>query len=318
MRRILILIFFVSGTFYINSCKDDFNLEAEFRPRQVFNCIIRPDTVLQVVSLSTSYRADGLNPNEMTESPAIIGADVKMWYRNEVYQFRDTSLQRNDVSRYNEPVTVYYNNSFKPNKGGEIEMEALLPNGLLLTSLITIPDVSPISFALSDTLIPAPYQGKYVKFNWTDIGELIYDPKLVIYYYNRIDHQKYEREIPLEYFLNDGIYTPNYPVASVNNSVVYEMDAITRAMEEISEGDPVKTNYSVTEIRFKVMVFDENLSAYYSSIQDALDSYTIKLDVADYSNITGGFGIFGSYNVIEFKLKVSDDYVASFGYIVGF
>ncbi|MFC2133026.1 DUF4249 family protein [Bacteroidota bacterium] len=317
MRRALIIIIFALSSILYFSCHDEFSLEAQFKPRNILSCIIRPDTSLQVVSLSTSYQGEGQNPYIHTEPPAIIGADVKMWFDNDVYQFRDTSLARNDTSRYNLPVNVYYNNELKPTEGGIVEVEALLPNGLLLTSLTQIPDVSGVSFALSDTLVPPAY-GRFLELNWTNIGELIYDPKLVIVYFNRIDHQKYETEIPLNYFENGEEFTPNYPIASVKNSLVFEMNAIDRTMAEISEGDPDKTNYAITEIKLKVMVFDENLSAYYSSVQQFLDGFTIKVDQPDFSNVEGGFGIFGSYNVTEYNLKIDENYVDSFGYIVGF
>ena len=317
MRRALILFIIVLSSILYFSCHDEFSLEAQFKPRNILSCIIRPDTSLQVVSLSSSYQGEGLNPYAHTEPPSIIGADVKMWFDNDVYQFHDTSLVRIDTGRYSTPVNVYYNDELKPTEGGIVEVEALLPNGLLLTSLTQIPDVSGVSFAISDTLVPPAY-GRHLELHWTNIGELIYDPKLVIVYYNRVDHQKYETEVPLNYFQNGDEYTPNYPIASVKNSLVFEMDAVDRAMALISEGDPVKTNYAITEIKLKVMVFDENLSAYYSSVQQFLDGFTIKLDQPDFSNVEGGFGIFGSYNVIEYNLKIDEDYVISFDYIVGF
>lgn len=319
MKRTYLMILISGLCLFAFSCKDDFELEAQFKPRNVLSCIIRPDTALQVVTLSTSYQGDGMNPYAHTESPSIVGADVKMWYNNNVYEFKDTSFARIDTSRYKTPVTVYYNDQFKPNQGGGIvEIEALLSNGLLLSSYAEIPDVSGISFALSDTLVPPPYSGKHVEFNWTNIGELIYDPKFVIVYYNRVDHQRYEKEIPISYTESNGVYTPVYPIASINNSVVYDMDAVDRAMEEIAGDDPVKSNYSVTKMIFNVMIFDQNLSAYYSSVQQFLDGFTVKLDQADFTNISGGFGIFGSYNIIQYGIKVTEEYVDSFGYIVGF
>lgn len=300
------------------SCKDDFELEAQFKPRNVLSCVLRPDTTLQVVLLSTSYQGEGLNPYAHTESPLIVGADVKMWYESKVYQFRDTTLTRADTSRYDTPVTVYYNDDFKPDEGGLVEIEALLSNGLLLSSYTEIPNVSGVSFALSDTLVPPFYGGKYVEFNWTNIGELIYDPKLVVVYYNRVDHQRYEKELPISYSEIAGALTPVFPVASVNTSMVYEMDAINSGMEEIAGDNPVKTDYSVTKMFFRVMVYDRNLSAYYSSVQQFLDGFTVKLDQADFTNVSGGFGVFGSYNIKEYQVEMTEEWVSSFGYIVGF
>lgn len=319
MRRSLILFFVVVSSMVYFGCEDDFSLEADFKPRNVLSCIIRPDTSLQIVSISTSYQGEGQNPYAHTESPSVTGANVQVWFDNVVYQFVDTAIERIDQSRYQTPVNVYYNDSFKPKtEGGILEIEALLPNGLLLSAVTEIPDVSGVSFALSDTLVPPLWNGRYVELHWTDIGNLIYDPKLVITYYNRVDHQKYEKEVPLSYSESNNEYSPNYPIASVNNSIIYEMDVIDRAMNQISEGDPVKTNYAITEMKLHVMVLDESLSAYYSSVQQFLDGFTIKLNQPDFSNVQGGFGIFGSYNVVEFDLKIDDDWVDSFGYIVGF
>ncbi len=318
MKRLLINIFLIAVAGLLYSCKEDFNIQAEFRPRNILTCIIRPDTSFQVVTLSSSYEIEGLNPYSNTETPSILGADVKMWYNNQVYQFRDSTIDRIDTSRYSTPITFYYNNDLKPIGGRFVDLEALLPNGLLLTSETQVPDLESMSFVLSDTLVPPLGYRQEVELNWTKMGELVYHPQFIIIYYNRVDHQKYEKEIPLNYSESSGAYIPNYPKPSSRNSFVFDMDVINRAMSEISEGDPVKSNYSIVEMKLKVMVYDKNLSAYYSSVQQFLDGFTVKVDQPDFTNVRGGFGVFGSINVKEYELKISGSYVESFGYIVGF
>ena len=64
----------------------------------------------------------------------------------------------------------------------------------------------------------------------------------------------------------------------------------------------------------QLIVYDPNLSTYYSSMQEATDGFTVRLDQPDYSNVTGGFGIFGSYVRTELKVKFTKEYLKTFGY----
>lgn len=303
----------------VYSCEEDLNPNADFIERNVLSCVIRSDTNYQVLTLTRSYFVEGLDPYQNKEYPAIKNADVKMWYNNSVYQFYDSTITRTDTSRYTSPVSFYYNNTMKPLGGKAVEIEALLPNGLLLRSITNIPPVNSLYFSGSDKLITTFNPGGHIEATWTKFENLFYHPVLVIRYFNRTsgDSKVQEKIVPIKYVDNNGESLPIYTTPTSDNTIAYDQSACDRAMEEISGDDPVKENYSILDAELKLMVYDENLSAYYSSVGTFLDGFTIKVDQPDFTNINGGFGIFGSYAMKYYKMNFSEEYVESFGYIAG-
>jgi hypothetical protein len=85
-------------------------------------------------------------------------------------------------------------------------------------------------------------------------------------------------------------------------------------MREISEGDPDKERYKILSLMIEITVLDHNLSSFYSAGRLQSDGYSITVDQADYTNITGGLGIFGSYIKRVSAIRISRDYIMSFGY----
>lgn len=314
MIKVIMPIILMSSLFL--SCKEDFSTDAKYRERNVLNCIIRPDTSFQAVTLFRTYRTGG-NPNQFTEYPFIDSADVKMWSDNQVYQFYDTTLERENTERYTEPTKVYYNNNLKPIGGKYVEVEALLPNGLLLRAETLVPDVDKIFFDGSETKI-LPSNQDEIKFVWADEQRVMYDPKFLVVVANKRTHQIYTAEIPIKYVVRNSTEEPIYPSITSGKSVVYEKAVVRKAFQNISKDDSEKSNYVIMGTYLELMVLDKYLSTYYSSIENFLDEFTIKVDLPDYTNIDGGFGIFGSYNLTKYNIAIDENFIKSFGYGVGF
>ena len=144
----------------------------------------------------------------------------------------------------------------------------------------------------------------------------MYLPKLIVNYYKMESgiNVLHHKEIPVSYFRNGNQYLPDFPIVSSDNTLSYEMEAVNRAMNEISQGDPDKFNYTIIDAEFQLLLLDDNLAPYYLTIQTFLDGFTVILDQQDYSNINGGFGVFGSFFKRVLHLSFSQDYVIGFGY----
>jgi hypothetical protein len=124
------------------------------------------------------------------------------------------------------------------------------------------------------------------------------------------------KDVPYKYVNQGNSQVPVYPAPSASATIVYDLSAVTKALEELSEGDPNKENYSVLQkIIFSVAAFDLPTSRYVSSTGGSIDDLTVSVDVADYTNIEGGFGLFGSYSKKDYtKLRFFENYIKSFGY----
>lgn len=311
-----IFFFLIFGATLINySCDDSINPNAPFRERYILNGIMRCDTSYQIVTLSHSYQPEGLDPLEYSDDPAIKNADVNIYYDNKPYHMRDTVVVRTDASRYGDSVKYYYNSELKPDAGKVIEIDALLPNGLLLQSLCETPAIPNYGFFdyNSNKLVPPPF-GTKIFILWQDLGNILYAPKLNINYYVKGDTIMYQKEVPQLYITDQNGRKPIFPTPTKNNYFSIELETISQALNEIPSGGQPKNQYTIANMSLDLIVYDEYLSKYYSSIKQGLDGFTVKLDNPDYSNIKGGFGIFGSYIKTTFTISFKSDYLKSVGY----
>jgi hypothetical protein len=276
---------------------------------------MRSDTTLQIVTLTGSYEpGDGFNPLTNHQNPAIANAQVNMWYKDTLYQMRDTIIMRQDTSRYKDPVHCYYVNNLKPQYNEYIDIEALLPNGLLLQSSTKLPDVAPNSFfdKNNDRTIP-PTDKDSITVKWAALDNTIYSPKIYIIYYVKGSTQERKWPVPLFYTSENGVDTDVYPKQTKTNYVNISMETIEKVINEIPQGD-YKKNYSISALEVEVVVYDENLTTYYLSLQNGLDAFTVRLDNPDYSNVQGGYGIFGSYYRTDYSIRISYNYLESLGF----
>ena len=315
MMRILLFLLFIS--FFFISCEEDFNPYGDYTERFAFTCILKSDQKNQTATLFRSYRPDGYDPSTYTDDPSIIGADIRVWYNDSVFVFRDTSEVRIDTSRYKTPFKYYYNKQFSVGNRKTIELEVLLPNGKRLRSTSVTP--GQINYDdQSDALIPTGSK-TIVQINWSTLDEGTYfAPEMLIRYKQNINGQIVDKtkKVPNKYVYQGNNLVPVFPAPSANATVVYELDAITNALQEISNGDPNKHNYSVYQkLIFIVAAFDLPTSRYVSSTGGNIDDLTVNTDVSDYSNIQGGFGLFGSYSKRNYtRLRFQEVFIESFGY----
>ncbi len=311
------LIIISSLVFIFLSCEEDFNPYGDYFERYAFTCVLKSDQNNQVATLFRSYRPDGYDPLTYTEDPSVVGADIRIWYNDSVFVFKDTSVARVDTSRYKTPFKYYYNEKFRVGNRKSIELEVLLPNGKRLRAASVTP--GQINYNdQSDVLIPAG--GKSIlTFIWNTLDDgTFFASRMAIRYKQNINGEIVEKtkDVPFKYVTQGNSQVPVYPAPSASASIVYELSAITKTLEEISAGDPNKQNYSILQkVIFSVDAFDLPTSRYVSSTGGTIDDLTVNVDVADYTNIEGGFGLFGSYSKKNYtRLRFMEDYIESFGY----
>jgi hypothetical protein len=303
--------------FVFISCEEDFNPYGDYFERYAFTCVLKSDQNYQTATLFRSYRPDGYDPYTYTEDPSVIGADIRVWYNDSVFVFRDSSVARVDTSRYKTPFRFYYNDKFFIGNRKTIELEVLLPNGKRLRSSSSTPGQI-IFDDQSDALIPAG-SASIVQIMWNPMDDgTFFSPRMTIRYKQNINGEivSKTKDVPKKYVSQGNNLVPVYPPPSASATVVYELAAVSRALEEISQGDPNKQNYSIYQkLIFTTAAFDQPTSRYVSSTGENIDDLTVSVDVSDYSNIEGGFGLFGSYSMKNYtRLRFLEDYIESFGY----
>jgi hypothetical protein len=278
---------------------------------------MRSDTNIQFVTLTKSYTpTDGLNPLSNTQDPYVAGAEVNIWYRDTLFELRDSAIARIDTLHYKDSVHFYYAKNLRPQPNEYVDIEALLPNGLLLQSTTQLPDVPQYNFFdYSDDRTIPPDSGKdHISILWQPIPNVYFQPRIVIEYYAKGSTVLQEKAVPLYYTDQGGGSSAVYPTQTQTNSFVIALETINRALNEIPQNGLNKSNYSIAGIDVQMIIYDQDLATYYSSLQEGVDAFTVKLDQPDYSNVQGGYGIFGSYVRTDFYIQFTAQYLAALGY----
>lgn len=309
MKKLFLLLIIVTA-YFLNSCEEDFSPFGEFTKSYVLTSILRGDSTLQVAAISSSFYTGTLNPGDDTSDHSIRFADVRIWYGDSVYLMSDTLINNN-------PSAFYVTNRFKITPNKPIEIEALLQNGRRLRAASVTP--SEINFSNNSSVLIPPVSGNILTVFWDNGNDgAFYLPKLFIRYSinegGSVTHHKYE--IPLYYTVTNGSEQAYYPPASNKKNVVYNMEAISRSLERLSELISDKSSVTIYQyLSLELIVMDENLTRYVSSTSQSFETLTIRINESDYSNVEGGFGLFGSYIKQELiRLRFQPHYVQSFGY----
>lgn len=319
IRSIIISLLFVI-CFLAISCEENVDPAAEFREQYALNCVIRGDSTFQIARLFKSYPLSSL---ENGTDLFLTGAEIRLWddprYNDKVYFFRDTLIERHDTASYKTSIRAYYLDGFKPRAEQFIEIEAILSDGKRLYSSTKTP--SHLEFEI-DYFIPPSEPGKqYIAFEWIFTeGERIVEPQLTLYYTKRDDNgieHLVTKSLPAALSDEHGFIEEVYPKPTFEDHVYFNLDAVGKAVENISKDDPQKSNYRILYAEASFLVYDKNLSSYYASSQNLLDDYTIRIDDIDFSNIEGGKGLFGSFIRQDFRIQFRTNYITSFGYLPG-
>ncbi|MDZ7766960.1 MAG: DUF4249 family protein [Melioribacteraceae bacterium] len=313
-----VYILAVISIFFL-SCEENFSPKGEFEQRYALTCIIRGDTALQVAAIYGNYNVEGYDPSVFDGNTAYDGADIRLWYQDTVYVFKDSVVSNPNLPDSN--FRFYYLDNFKPEAPGEpMEIEAMLKNGKRLRASCVTPSKFSFDIRESSNTIPAVNTSS-VNLLWqTEDRGNFFVARIKVKYFENVDGVNKERwtELPSRLITSGEDQIPIYPVPSKMFGVSFNRRAIDYALRNISENNPDKNAFTVSsKAVIEVLSLDENISRYYSSsLED--NNYTVRVNETDYSNVDGGFGVFGSLYKASMKITLLPDYIESFGYKVLF
>jgi len=316
----IIKIFTLLFLLIFNSCDDSFNPFGEYTEGYVLTCILRSDSTRQIATISKNFPE--LNAQNSGLHNWVTGAEVIVWQGDSVYVFKDSSGIIDDPELGPTEISFYYHPNLKllPNK--PLEIEALLSIGKRLKSKSLSPKELIFTNVPSSTVIP-PVGNENFIVAWNTVSEgSIYVTNFRIRYLKKINgvDTEFTYTVPVEYVISNEEEKPTYPVPNRNTSESFSIEAIGRAMELISEGEPNKALFTIYQRPIiEVIAMDENLSRYYSIASGTFDDLTVRVNSIDYTNIDGGLGVFGSYIKEKQTItKILPEYIQSFGYDVKF
>lgn len=306
---ILIFILFL----LLQSCEDNFNPYGQFEKKYSLNCIIRGDTSLQVITVfeSSSPNENMLEPN--INEHFVNDAFIRLWSGNdEIYYLRDTAVTNSSSNEINK---FYYTNILKPKNNAQLEIDALLPDGNRLKSKTIIPNKVKPDVERTTDIISSDI-GDIVTFAWlSDNVYQIYIPTLSLYYKEKTQNGIKIKtiNIPWKYQNENGKEVAIDKPPSKSQQVEYSLKNIEKVLIQLGK-NVNKENITILSIILELKIFDKNLSTYYLSSGRLFNDYSVRLDEKDFSNISGGYGIFGSFIVQQMAILFSDEYLITLGY----
>ncbi len=330
MKKIFFILMFILFI-TMESCRNDFNINAPYQDVYVLNCVLRNDVPLQYAIISKNvYSGNGLSPASASSAQNIKGAKVEIYYNDSVFVMRDTTIQIADSGNIT-PVNCYYIKNMTIKPGMTISIKAATQDGQVLQSTTQVPAISFSKFSaafpqiMQPPQVPVPGYQEKPSYSWTwtggsgDITNILSLPQLEIDYKINDGSSNADKKIlvPLAlYYTFDesGNLIPHNVELSFDNYCLTTLKTINEALQSISGNDPNKKDYIITKVLFNVISLDQDLSKFYSAHNSYTEDFSIKLRQADYSNVEGGKGIFGVYYKFSIPLTVDDLYIRSFGY----
>lgn len=303
------------------SCSEDFNLKSEYKQQYVLNCIINGDTTYQFVSLSKTFDVQGYDPSVNEKDLTVRDAVINIFYNGNNYILRDTIVLDTDGSE----SYIYYTNSLQPESNKTLNLEAEISDGTILKSSTTTPKAGNLTFfpedVVTDYSIGHNTNGQTIFWEITNSenNDALFLPNLKIIYYKEENGNdvKKEKIVPLYYYNSiDGEVLPFYPIVTESNHITFDITVLNQALNELSSGDSLKANYKIDAALFELYILDRNLAPYILTSQSFLDGYTVLLDQLDFTNIEGGYGVFGSFFKKNLKISFDVNYLESFGYVL--
>ncbi len=278
------------------SCDNSIDYIGDFNQQYSLNCVLRSDKDVQYATIKRSYP-----PGNEFNQANVQDAEIKLILPDTTLFFRDTviSNQLNTHVSY-----VYYLKNFILPKNTYIRIEAVLPDYTTLYAETKSAQYSTILLETEELSLPGTADDA-VFYTWRTLGQrdsLLLIPSIYIRYFilGQDTAVKYKK-IDGTYFINTGTYkVTNY--------------ALSLAMNQISDGIPDKSSINILNACLEIKLCDTMLGMYAAASQTFEDEFSVRISETDFTNINGGYGIFGTYISETFDLPITPEYINSFGY----
>lgn len=328
MRELKFFILLLVVTlFIINGCDDALNPKGPLDKKMVVYSILSNKSDTQYVRIYATYNPTGFNPFENTTDTPIQDATVKLTQGAASFQFRDTTLLREDEARYSSPIAAYVLNPFKIQPGMQYTLTVTSPTQGQSTAKITLPGKGTIKisdiFLLRDPWYTEDDLGLQISISDLTKGFFVrffldYD-----YYVKDIGWKEQHLEIPVG--LSNAVNLNNYN-AIYPHLIMRKSDPLIRITQPGKEPKEtasffnsvyrrmiklVRAAYHPDDLRMKRVVFqliqaEPQLYNYYSVVSGFQDASSIRIDKPDYTNISGALGLFGGYVQDTISVSVPD------------
>jgi len=312
MKRFFVLCIAVSIVVGYG-CQQEFHPNGEYDERLVVYSILRMDTDTQFVRVYSTYNPNDNNPITHTVDTEVIDAIVTISDGSVTYQFHDTLVARTDTATpYGKNVHVYVAYQFRPSARKQYTLTVQSPSKGSLTATAEVFVPGSISFQgdVYKMLSSPKEQTQDTAIVLTlrlGANAPAYLARFMVRYRQLIGTAWVTKTIEVPYFVKQGTswndYSALYPQIvprGYNATGVVEGEETVSFSKEAYVTTLRYLRYSIGQSRleysgayFILNQVDQAVYSYYALANQASDRISIRLDQIDYSNIEGGYGLFG-------------------------
>ncbi len=327
MKRFFLGLLFVS-IFLLLSCDDSVSIKSEYKEDYAVFCVLNCDTTFHTAYVNKSFDVEMLEPNGNTTDPAVTNAEVSINIGQNNYAFKDTSVERITNLKYQGKFHFYANTNLSLKSNGindvpkPVSISVKMPDSKILScNAFTIPsggiyfDTFPYVFPVIGTAKSCEFRWRFFSIN-NNIRDYYFIPTLEIDYSKTINGvlTRMKFAIPYKKEPDGNNEVPVYSSLTNYPYVYFLKEYINEAFNKLSEGDPDKQNYTIHNLTLKVIIMDKAAASYYAADKTFNDEFSVRIEAAEVSNISGGYGVFGLYATRFKKIKVDSNFVYDSGY----
>jgi hypothetical protein len=281
-------------------CEEPFSPQGPFLDRTVVYSLLAARSDTQFVRVYRTYSPPHDNPYEVDWETPDTSAQVVISDGTQSVSLNDTVLSRGDGSS----VHAYSAYPFHVEPGQNYSLHVVEPGHEEAVSSTTVPGEGSILIqdyeALSD-LQSHLFENLYMELHVSPQAAA-FIPRLTVEFQIYSTGAVLEREVPLDLRTSDeGNEIPVYPDIALVGSVgqtsyylTYSLHAYAYTLRKII-GDYGDVYFR--QANCYLVQTDQALYVYYNVANGFRDAFSIRMDQPDYSNIEGGLGVFGSYNL---------------------
>lgn len=293
----------------LGSCNDGFSPNGDYTPKLIVYSVLDAAADTQYVRVYSSFSPEHYVPDTPSPNTEIVNAIVRIADDSTEVIFRDTVITVT-TGGVTMSFRVYMAPKFKPKEKKLYRLTVQSGSYPVATSTAT--GLDPAQIIMFDTKpLFEPLPEREIVFD-------VYLGKHASAYLATL-HMEYEvlqngiwtvysKEMPIDIVYNAAgkIAKRFYPFPVLyqqgnavyrNVQIIYQTEIYSAVISEIKEEHAAA--YGAKELRFKdvrftLVQFDNEIFTYYSVANNFPGATTVRLDEPDYSNMTNGYGIFGT------------------------
>jgi hypothetical protein len=294
MKKLLLYSCLASLLTTVIGCDETFNPNGPYQERMVVFAVLSTRSDTQYVRVHTTYPVSN-DPMSVSTETRVPDAQVMIIQGRNEFLFRDTTLKRNDTLRYTTDINAYvsYLLHLEPNLPYELSVTS--PSlGKVTSRAVSLykgnmyienpprrhePDADMVAVVTP----VAPIRALIVRL-YLDYDVLIGN----VWARQRI-------EVPRDVRPETGEFVYPKPIPHGQpgtDRITFGLSAYGAILAQLDNQFPNGALRLVQAV-FVLTELDDAFYAYYSTVNGFPDSGTIRLDEPDYTNIQGGFGVFG-------------------------